>query len=47
MDIVAPTPEGIAEAATALCLGQVVAYPTETVYGFGVDPARSYDEPNR
>lgn len=38
MEIIAPTPEGIAEAAAALHNGQVVAYPTETVYGLGVDP---------
>lgn len=38
MDILAPTPESIARAALALKAGDVVAYPTETVYGFGVDP---------
>lgn len=38
MEIIAPTPEGIAEAAEALHGGRVVAYPTETVYGLGVDP---------
>ncbi len=32
------TPEGIAKAIEALHAGQVVAYPTETVYGLGVDP---------
>jgi L-threonylcarbamoyladenylate synthase len=36
--IVAPTAEGIAEAARAICAGHVVAYPTETVYGLAVDP---------
>ena len=35
---VPPTPEGIAQAAEALRAGEVVAYPTETVYGLGVDP---------
>lgn len=38
MQIVSPTPSGLAEAADALRRGEVVAYPTETVYGFGVDP---------
>ena len=37
-EIVTPTPEGIARAAEALRAGEVVAYPTETVYGLGVDP---------
>ncbi len=38
MQIVPPTPEGLATAADGLRRGVVVAYPTETVYGFGVDP---------
>lgn len=42
MEIVAKTPEGIAKAAESLRAGEVVAYPTETVYGLGVDP---FNEP--
>lgn len=38
MEIVAPTQSGIAKAVQALRRGQIVAYPTETVYGLGVDP---------
>jgi L-threonylcarbamoyladenylate synthase len=38
MEIVAPTPSGIARAADALRHGGIVAYPSETVYGLGVDP---------
>ena len=38
MRIVAPDKEGMAAAAEALLRGEVVAYPTETVYGLGVDP---------
>lgn len=38
MKIAAPTPEGIAKAAGLIRAGEIVAYPTETVYGFGVDP---------
>lgn len=38
MKIVAPTAEGICIAAEAIRAGEVVAYPTETVYGLGVDP---------
>lgn len=38
MRIVPPTPEGIREAADAIRAGEVVAYPTETVYGLAVDP---------
>ncbi len=38
MEIVAPTSEGIARAAGLLRAGEIVAYPTETVYGLGVDP---------
>ncbi len=33
-----PTPQGIAEAAQAIQSGEVVAYPTETVYGLAVNP---------
>ena len=38
MKIVAPTAEGIAEAAQAIRDGFLVVYPTETVYGLGADP---------
>ena len=38
MRIVSPTTEGIAEAASLVRAGEVVAYPTETVYGLAVDP---------
>jgi ribose 5-phosphate isomerase B/tRNA threonylcarbamoyl adenosine modification protein (Sua5/YciO/YrdC/YwlC family) len=38
MEILAPTRENIRRAADALRAGEVVAYPTETVYGLGVDP---------
>lgn len=38
MDIVPPTPAGLKAAADALRRGEIVAYPTETVYGLGVDP---------
>ena len=38
MKIVQPTAEGIAIAGEALQRGEIVAYPTETVYGLGVDP---------
>ena len=41
MDIVASSPAGIAKAAESLRAGEVVAYPTETVYGLGVDPLNS------
>jgi len=37
--IVAPTPEAIDDAARALAAGEVVAFPTETVYGLGADAA--------
>jgi L-threonylcarbamoyladenylate synthase len=37
-EVVPTNPEGIARAADALRAGGVVAYPTETVYGLGVDP---------
>ena len=38
MEIAAPTPRGLAKAAELLHAGEVVAYPTETVYGLGADP---------
>ena len=38
MKVVPPTPEGIEAAAQAIRAGEVVAYPTETVYGLAVDP---------
>ena len=38
MEIIASTAKGIDAAANALRVGKVVAYPTETVYGLGVDP---------
>lgn len=38
MDIVRPDSEGIARAVAALRAGEIVAYPTESVYGLGVDP---------
>lgn len=38
MERVACNRDGIAAAAEALHRGEVVAYPTETVYGLGVDP---------
>lgn len=38
MKVVQPTSEGLREASDALHNGDVVAYPTETVYGLGVDP---------
>ena len=38
MNIVLPTHEGISTAADAIRAGEVVAYPTETVYGLAVDP---------
>jgi len=36
--ILAPTAEALAQAATLLRAGEVVAHPTETVYGLAVDP---------
>ncbi|GMW02318.1 MAG: hypothetical protein AMXMBFR84_34540 [Candidatus Hydrogenedentota bacterium] len=33
-----PTQEGIEQAALSIRAGHIVAYPTETVYGLGVDP---------
>lgn len=38
MKMVLPTPQGFAEAVAFLHAGEVVAYPTETVYGLGADP---------
>ena len=38
MKVVGSDARGLAEAAEALRAGEVVAYPTETVYGLGVDP---------
>lgn len=38
MNFVPPTSAGIAAAAEAIRAGEVVAYPTETVYGLAVDP---------
>ena len=38
MKTVPPTEEGIQEAAGAIRAGDVVVYPTETVYGLAVDP---------
>lgn len=39
-DVLTPTPEGIARAVELLRAGQVVAFPTDTVYGVGVDGAQ-------
>jgi L-threonylcarbamoyladenylate synthase len=39
-DVLPPTAEGIARAAELLRAGAVVAFPTDTVYGVGVDGAR-------
>ncbi len=41
MEILPPTPANLRRAADALRAGEVVAYPTETVYGLGVDPFNS------
>lgn len=41
MPIVAPTPDNIAAAAEALRRGELVAFPTETVYGLGADATNS------
>lgn len=38
MTVVEPTPEGITDAVRALRSDRVIAYPTETVYGLGVNP---------
>ena len=37
MSLLAPTPESIARAAELLRAGDIVAFPTETVYGLGAD----------
>jgi L-threonylcarbamoyladenylate synthase len=39
-DVLPPTPDGIARAADLLRAGAVVAFPTDTVYGVGVDGAQ-------
>jgi len=40
MSVIQPvTPESLHEAALLLCAGQLVAFPTETVYGLGADAA--------
>ena len=39
-DVLAPTEEGIAAAARLLAAGQVVAFPTDTVYGVGLAASR-------
>ena len=39
-DLLPPTPTGIARAADLLRAGEVVAFPTDTVYGVGVSTAR-------
>ena len=39
-DVLASTPEGIRRAAELLRAGAVVAFPTDTVYGVGVDGSR-------
>jgi L-threonylcarbamoyladenylate synthase len=39
-DVLPPTPEGIARAVGLLRSGAVVAFPTDTVYGVGVDGTR-------
>lgn len=41
MPLVKPTPENIAAAAEALRQGELVAFPTETVYGIGADATNS------
>jgi len=38
LDSRSPDPAVLAAAADALCAGLIVAYPTETFYGLGVDP---------
>ena len=40
-DRLPPTPEGIAAAAELLAAGDVVAFPTDTVYGVGVAASRA------
>jgi L-threonylcarbamoyladenylate synthase len=41
-DRLAPTAEGIARAAALLADGEVVAFPTDTVYGVGVATTDEY-----
>ncbi len=38
MEIVSPNTAGLIQTADALKAGKIVAYPTESVYGLGVDP---------
>jgi len=38
MKVVPPTADGIRTAVEALRAGEIIAYPTETLYGLGVDP---------
>ena len=38
MERVAPTPAGLRRAAQAMMRGEIVAYPTETLYGLAADP---------
>jgi L-threonylcarbamoyladenylate synthase len=40
-DVLAPSAEGIARAARLLGAGEVIAFPTDTVYGVGVAAARA------
>lgn len=40
-DVIAPTPEGLAQAAELLAAGAVVAFPTDTVYGVAVAGSRA------
>jgi L-threonylcarbamoyladenylate synthase len=40
-NVVAPTPAAIAAAAAQLAAGELVAFPTETVYGLGADAANA------
>jgi L-threonylcarbamoyladenylate synthase len=44
--IVAPTAENVEQAARLLCSGELVSFPTETVYGLGAD-ARNIDAVRR
>lgn len=39
-DVLPPTPEGIRRAAALLAAGEVVAFPTDTVYGVGMAASR-------
>ena len=40
IDPQAPAPEAVAEAVRVLRAGELVAYPTDTLYGLGADPRR-------